>query len=199
MVEVPLQYAIEAIKHGKWGDHWTFGYAMMVHSSQGLIIFDPQNVWIEDDFLKWSNLACLVVSRVQHLTQLERCCPPPAYNEVTARKNIGRKLQAYKRVDPTKGLKCHMKDIESLKEQRKSTGVPHATSRCSGAMPPRTRGSYLSTESTMPGATVETMPTSPVSSATENKEWNYWPTGKGEPNQLGQQSWTPSWTSKLLN
>lgn len=73
VVEVPLMYAIEAIEDGKWGDHWTLGYAMTVHSSQGLTIED-QTVWVVDDYLQWSNLAYLTVSRVRYLHQLARCC-----------------------------------------------------------------------------------------------------------------------------
>ena len=125
VVEVPVRYAIEAVEEGKWGDHWTLGYAMTIQSSQGLTIEDPQKVWIVDDYLQWSNLAYLAVSRVSYLNQLARCCPPPeadgqpppAYNEAQARKNIGIKLQSYKRVDAAKGLEnnLRMKDGEALK------------------------------------------------------------------------------------
>ena len=48
--------------------------------------------------------------------------PPPVYDEAVARKNIGRKLQAYKRVDAAKRLKCNLrlriKDVEALKEKQ---------------------------------------------------------------------------------
>ena len=108
-----------------WGHDWGLGYAMTVHSSQGLTIEDPQKVWIVDDRLQWSNLAYLTVSRVQYLHQLDRCCPPPeadgqpppAYDEAQARKNIGRKLQSYKRVDAAKGLanNLRIRDVEALK------------------------------------------------------------------------------------
>ncbi|KAK3730563.1 hypothetical protein RRG08_006412, partial [Elysia crispata] len=42
--------------------------------------------------------------------------PPPAYDEAVARKNIGRKIQSYKRVDAAKGHKCNLrlKDVEAL-------------------------------------------------------------------------------------
>ena len=77
VVEVPLKYAHEVIG-GMWGSDWALGYAITVNSSQGLTIADPQKVWIIDDYLQWSNLACLAVSRVKHLSQLERVvCPPP--------------------------------------------------------------------------------------------------------------------------
>ncbi|KAK3718252.1 hypothetical protein RRG08_023023 [Elysia crispata] len=78
VVEVSVETAQEVLD-GKWGQNWALGYAMTVHSSQGLTIKDPQ-------------------------------------------KNIGRKLQAYKRVDAAKGLKCNLrlriKDVEALKEKQ---------------------------------------------------------------------------------
>ncbi|MEW8688884.1 MAG: hypothetical protein AB2556_23950 [Candidatus Thiodiazotropha sp.] len=61
VVEVPLKYAREVLG-GKWGSDWALGYAITVHSSQGLTIADPQKVWIIDDYLQWSNLAYLAVS-----------------------------------------------------------------------------------------------------------------------------------------
>ena len=126
VVEVPLKYAREVM----WGSDWALGYAITVHSSQGLPTADPQNVRIIDDYLQWSNLAYLAVSRVEHLSQLERVvCPPeegsgqargePA--EVSAqqlRKVIPRKLVAYKHQDAAKGLRFNLKvdHILRLKE-----------------------------------------------------------------------------------
>ena len=48
--------------------------------------------------------------------------PPPAHDEATAQKNIGSKLQAYKRVDAAKGLQFNlrMKDIEGLKKAQEN-------------------------------------------------------------------------------
>ena len=127
IVQVSVETAREVL-HDKWGQDWALGYAMTVHSSQGLTIEDPQKVWVVDDYLQWSNLAYLAVSRVRYLNQLARCCPPPdadgrpppAYDEAVARKNIGWKLQAYKRVDAAKGHKCNLrlKDVEALKEKQ---------------------------------------------------------------------------------
>ena len=124
VVEVSVKTAQEVVD-GMRDHDWGLGYAMTVHSSQGLAIEDPQKVWIVDDRLQWSNLAYLTVSRVQYLHQLARCCPPPeadgqpppAYDEAQARKNIGPKLQSYKRVDAAKGLtnNLRMKDVEALK------------------------------------------------------------------------------------
>ena len=126
-VEVSVETAREVLE-GKWGPDWALGYALTVHSSQGLTIEDPQKVWIVDDYLQWSNLSYLAVSRVRYLHQLARCCPPPdadgppppAYDEATARKNVGLKLAAYRRVDAARRHKCNlrMKDILELKEQQ---------------------------------------------------------------------------------
>ena len=43
VIHVPVQTDQEVF-NGKWDDHWTLGYALMVHSSQGLTIEDPQKV-----------------------------------------------------------------------------------------------------------------------------------------------------------
>ena len=45
VVEVPLKYAREVLG-GMWGSDWALGYAITVHSSQGLTIANPQKVWI---------------------------------------------------------------------------------------------------------------------------------------------------------
>ena len=128
VVEVSVQTAKEVLD-GKWGHNWTRGYALMVHSSQGLTIED-QKVWIVDDYLQWSNLTYLAVSRMRYLHQLERYCPPPdadgppppAYDEATARKNVGCKLGSYKRTDAARGLQNNlcMKDIAALKEAQEN-------------------------------------------------------------------------------
>ena len=125
IVQVSVETAREVLDD-KWGQDWALGYAMTVHSSQGLTIEDPQKVWVVDDYLQWSNLAYLAVSRVRYLHQLARCCPPPeaggppppAFDEATARKNIGWKIQSYKRVEAAKGHKCNlrMKDFCALRE-----------------------------------------------------------------------------------
>ncbi|MEW8689218.1 MAG: hypothetical protein AB2556_25630 [Candidatus Thiodiazotropha sp.] len=36
-----MKYAPEVLS-GKWGSDWAIGYAITVHSSQGLTIADPQ-------------------------------------------------------------------------------------------------------------------------------------------------------------
>ena len=110
VVEVPLKYAREVLG-GMWGSDWALGYAITVNSSQGLTIADPQKVWIIDDYLQWSNLAYLAVSREEHLSKLERVvCPQEKGSEGAGtltqqqlRKVIQRKLVAYKRQDALKG------------------------------------------------------------------------------------------------
>ena len=103
VVEVPLKYARE-ILDGKWGQDWALGYAITVHSSQGLTVADPQKVWIINEYLQWSNLAYLAVSRVEYMHQLERLVCPPGL-----RKAIQRKLVAYKRKDQANGLRFSLK------------------------------------------------------------------------------------------
>ena len=122
-----VQVSIAAAEKAILTDDWRLGYTLTVHSSQGLTIYDPQKVWIVDDYLQWSNLTYLAVSRVEYLHQLARCCPPPelvprnmepAFDEALARKNIGYKLQSYKRTDAGKGFKTNlrMKDVLARKE-----------------------------------------------------------------------------------
>ena len=100
--------------------------AITVHSSQGLTVADPQKVWIIDDFLQWSNLAYLAVSRVEYMHQLERVvCPPEegsegarTLTEQQLRKAIQRKLVTYKRQDQAKRLRFSLRvdHILALKE-----------------------------------------------------------------------------------
>ena len=70
VVEVLVPYVIEAIEGGRWGDHWTVGYSMTIHISQGLTIEHRQKVLIFDDWLQWNNLAYLAVWCVRYLHQL---------------------------------------------------------------------------------------------------------------------------------
>lgn len=67
-------YLIVAAKaaFGANASDWRLAYALTIHSSQGPTISDPQNVWIIDDYLTWSNLVYLVVSHVEYLHQLQR-------------------------------------------------------------------------------------------------------------------------------
>ncbi len=125
VLPVSVQTAQEVL-NGRWGEDWALGYAMTVHSTQGLTIEDPLRVWIVDDYMQWSNLSYLAISMVRYLSQLARCCPlldadgptPLAFDGAVARKNVGRKLMAYKRQDQAQGLTCNLriKDVETLKE-----------------------------------------------------------------------------------
>ena len=106
VVEVPLEYAREVLD-GRWGQYWALGYAITVPSSQGLTVAEPRKVWIIDDYLQWSNLSHLAVSRVEYMHQLERLvCPPEegsegarTLTEQHIRKVIQRNLVPYKRQD----------------------------------------------------------------------------------------------------
>ncbi|MEW8689028.1 MAG: hypothetical protein AB2556_24680 [Candidatus Thiodiazotropha sp.] len=116
VVKVPLKYAHEVL-NGKWGEDWALGYAITVHSTQGLNIADPQKVWIIDDILQWSNLTYLAVSRVEYMHQLERVVCPPVEGSEGARtlteqqlhKATAKKLVAHKRQDQAKGLRFNLK------------------------------------------------------------------------------------------
>ena len=81
------------------------GYAITVHSGQGLTVAEPRKVWIIDDYLQWSNLSYLAVLRVECMHQLKRVvCPleegfegARTLTEQQLRGVIQRKLVAYKR------------------------------------------------------------------------------------------------------
>ncbi|MEW8689388.1 MAG: hypothetical protein AB2556_26490, partial [Candidatus Thiodiazotropha sp.] len=80
-----------------------------------------------DDFLQWSNLAYLAVSRVEYMHQLERVvCPPKegsegvtnTLSEQQLHKAIAKKLVAHRQQDQAKGLRFNLKvdQILELKE-----------------------------------------------------------------------------------
>ena len=50
---------------------------MTVHSTQRRTVKHPQKVWIIDDYMQWSNLAFLAVSRVEYMDQLTRVVVSP--------------------------------------------------------------------------------------------------------------------------
>jgi hypothetical protein len=117
IVDVTIEAAEQAIQT----TDWRLGYALTVHSSQGLTIHDPQKVWIIDDYLEWSNLAYLAVSRVERIHQLERVAvpveqegsPQRLQTEQQLRKAIQQKLVAYKRQDQAKGVPVeHAQDFD---------------------------------------------------------------------------------------
>ena len=107
-----------------------------------------------DDYLQWSNLAYLAVSRVEHLSQLQRVvCPPEegsegagTLTEQQLRKVIQRKLVAYKRQDAAKGLRFNLKvdHILELKEAQ-SNRCGACNIECSGLTSQRTHNSLVLT------------------------------------------------------
>jgi len=120
-----VNVSIDAVENAIRTGDWRLGYALTVHSSQGLTIKDPQKIWIIDDFLQWSNLTYLAISRVEYMHQLERVvCPTEEGSEVKQlteqqlRTVIAKKLVAYKRQDQAKGLRFNLKvkHILQLKE-----------------------------------------------------------------------------------
>ncbi|CAG8633283.1 3172_t:CDS:2, partial [Paraglomus occultum] len=47
---------------------WDLGYAMTVHTSQGMTLEAPQRVWVIDEHLAWDNLIYLAVGHVEYLS-----------------------------------------------------------------------------------------------------------------------------------
>ena len=153
IVQVSVEIAREVLDD-KWGQDWALGYAMTMHSSQGLTIEDPRKVWIIDDYIQWSNLAYLAVSRVRYLNQLARCCPHQTPTAVPRR--LTTRLLPAKTSDgssrPTSALTLP-RGISATCAWRTSgpwgrpraTGVMPATSSSSGATSQRTAASSAST------------------------------------------------------
>jgi len=121
--------SIEAAEKAIQTKDWRLGYAITVHSSQGLTIKMPQKVWIIDDYLTWSNLAYLAVSRVEYLHQLVRVKMPYKKEAVEKiqtitelRHIIQKKLVSYKKQDTSKGRTFSLKvdDVLELKEALKN-------------------------------------------------------------------------------
>ena len=119
IVHVSIEEAEIAIKTSDW----QLGYSMTVHSSQGLTISNPKTVFILDDYLNWSNLAYLAVSRVEYMSQLQlvriaiqktESCP---ITDDELRKVIIKKLKSYSQVDKSKNVSFSLKvnDILLLK------------------------------------------------------------------------------------
>ncbi len=61
---------------------WELGYAMTIHTSQGMTLKAPQRVWVIDENLAWDNLIYLAVGRVEYLSQLIRVEAPPLPPEI---------------------------------------------------------------------------------------------------------------------
>ncbi len=61
---------------------WELGYAMTIHTSQGMTLKAPQRVWVIDKNLAWDNLIYLAVGRVEYLSQLIQVKAPPLPPEI---------------------------------------------------------------------------------------------------------------------
>ena len=61
---------------------WELGYAMTIHTSQGMTLKAPLCVWVIDENLAWDNLIYLAVGRVEYLSQLIRVKTPPLPLEI---------------------------------------------------------------------------------------------------------------------
>ncbi|CAG8726871.1 6275_t:CDS:1, partial [Cetraspora pellucida] len=61
---------------------WELGYAMTIHTSQGMTLKSPQRVWIIDENLAWDNLIYLAVGHVEYLNQLIQVEAPPLPPEI---------------------------------------------------------------------------------------------------------------------
>jgi hypothetical protein len=66
---------------------WDLGYAMTVHTSQGMTLEAPQRVWVIDEHLAWDNLIYLAVGRVEYLNQLIQIKGPPLPPEIEEARN----------------------------------------------------------------------------------------------------------------
>ena len=124
---------------------WRFGYAMTVLSTQGLTVKNPQKVWIIDDYMQWSNLAYLAVSRVEYMSQLTRVVQPSEGDKAPAserqltdqqlpflRNMIAKKLVGDKRQDEAKGRKFDLKvkDVLALARVQGDTVTGDGSNRC---------------------------------------------------------------------
>ncbi|CAG8837293.1 11242_t:CDS:1, partial [Racocetra persica] len=61
---------------------WELGYAMTIHTSQGMTLKSPQCVWVIDENLAWDNLIYLAVGRIKYLSQLIQVEAPPLPSEI---------------------------------------------------------------------------------------------------------------------
>ncbi|CAG8638331.1 7059_t:CDS:1, partial [Dentiscutata heterogama] len=94
--------------------YWELGYAMIIYTSQEIILKALQCVWVIDENLVWNNLIYLVVGRVEYLSQLIQIEGPSLPPEIEDAKNkkaikhslrlfISEKLVGYMDQDKKKG------------------------------------------------------------------------------------------------
>ena len=124
VVDVTMEAAEQAVQT----PDWRLAYALTIHSSQGLTIQNPQRVWILDDYLQWSNLVYLAVSRVERINQLQRVKACLVDSEEKPQTNqelrtvIAKKLVAYKKQDQKKGLKGFNLKVSHVLELKNAQG-----------------------------------------------------------------------------
>src|SRR5436309_14414328 len=61
---------------------WELGYAMTIHTSQGMTLKAPQRLWVVDENLAWDNLIYLAVGHVEYLSQFIRVDALPLASEI---------------------------------------------------------------------------------------------------------------------
>ncbi|RHZ75705.1 hypothetical protein Glove_212g85 [Diversispora epigaea] len=98
---------------------WDLGYAMTVHTSQGMTLEASQQVWVIDENLAWDNLIYFAVGRVEYLNQLIQIEDPPLPLEIVEARNkkvieqslrtfISEKLEGYMNQDKEKDRKFNL-------------------------------------------------------------------------------------------
>ena len=102
---------------------WELGYAMTIHTSQGMTLKTPLHVWVIDENLAWDNLIYLAVGRVEYWSQLIRVktpsLPPEIVQEIEEAKkkrrlehelrpSIQEKLVGYMSQDKEKGREFNL-------------------------------------------------------------------------------------------
>ncbi|CAJ0641414.1 7830_t:CDS:2 [Entrophospora sp. SA101] len=79
------------------------GYAMAIHTSQGMTLKAPQCVWVIDEHLAWDDLIYLAIDCVKYLNHPIQIEDPPLLLLLRLKKNLimkeKRKLE-YENMDP---------------------------------------------------------------------------------------------------
>ncbi|CAG8705200.1 14248_t:CDS:2, partial [Racocetra fulgida] len=123
IIHLPLNTLSDKFLQGMLGKEkaidWELGYAMTIHTSQGMTLKAPQRVWVIDEHLAWDNLIYLAVGHVEYLGQLIRIEGPPLPPEIKDAKNkkaierslrlfISGKLVGYMDQDKKKGREFNL-------------------------------------------------------------------------------------------
>lgn len=115
---LPKAFIEDILKEEKIFD-WNLGYAMTVHTSQGMTLEAPQWVWVIDKHLAWDNLIYLTVGLVEYLSQLIQIEDPLLPSEIEKARNkkaiewslrsfISGKLVGYMNQNKKKGCKFNL-------------------------------------------------------------------------------------------